>query len=949
MASPSKTKKMMSRIGFVCAVSFAALTAAPVPASAEPVTGAIETAILGAINTVSPSVATSLSNFLSQYRAASDKTQTSGKAGSGAVIESILRNSTTVDGVKVINPTAAVASTPGQARQFISSRPTSANEASQVTLPAAVPNQSIVLTNADAVRLPTETQQLSCQSQYGVPAAGMTYVGGPIVQKRTQTSPGVWTAWAYQSGQCLRRTEEFRNDTNCPGGQTGVMVQKRVYDLKDDNSVANDTGWVTQSQTCAVYFVNAASETQSISCPGGQTGTIIQSRTYDLWSDGSKRNYSPWAATTNTCAITVIGTNYEMKQLDCQTGYSGMIFQRRSYDQYSDGTKTNYSAWSEVSNTCVPTVVGKTSTTQTLACTPPATGTIVQSREYYYDTNGALSRWAGDWVTVNNNCVTVKFLFTSYETKAFQECPWYQKGAIWKQRTADVWTDGTEHNSTGWIFGANACYDYTKDTVAQDQTVPTACGDGTTGYILSSRTYSVQGDNSINGDTGWAQNTNTCFESGHKAVTRSFDCDNGLSGTRSQKREFDIVNHYIVNDTGWWDTANSCAVAPPVLNHYSYTRPIPCDLGFGGTQTQSLSFDAEVGPQIYHNFTDWVTTSSACTPPAGSNYASNGIETQTVACPAGYTGTINQSRQYFADASGTRANPGFWYETSRACTSTELSLVGWQIENRQLSCAAGETGTGATQKRGYNLWSDGTKTDYSIWYTTVASTCKGAPTKVTTLTETQQLYCSTGQTGTGAKQQRSYDLMSDGTKANYTSWTDTIASTCVTEPTVVGWIVENKNDACPANYTGLGQGWQRGYNLWTDGSKTEVLAWYQTTPSTCAPGKISTGSETQALACASGYTGTSGVQTRTYDLMADGSKINYSAWATTTPSVCTPVAAPLTTVSYALTENNVVSCLTIGAGHGSTTWTKQYDLMSDGSRNYKYGAGWTSYAGCTWM
>lgn len=43
-------------------------------------------------------------------------------------------------------------------------------------------------------------------------------------------------------------------------------------------------------------------ETQTQACPSGYTGQIVNSRTYDLFSDGSKTNYSAWTKTQDTCS-----------------------------------------------------------------------------------------------------------------------------------------------------------------------------------------------------------------------------------------------------------------------------------------------------------------------------------------------------------------------------------------------------------------------------------------------------------------------------------------------------------------------------------------------------------------------------------------------------------------------------------------------------------------------
>ena len=826
----------------------AARTAGSVSTAGSGTSGSASTPSPGADGSSWVNVSSPSSSGTSIVNTTSTGIATAGTGTSGYAASNYSATATrTTNGVAEINPTAKSNEAPGGLRKFISSRPAATGEASQITLPSAIPDQSVVLTNADAVSVPSETRQISCTSQYGAPSAGVTYVGGPIVEKRIQKSPGSWGAWTYASGQCLRRHEEYQTVSTCPNGESGTITQKRIYDIKDDGSTASDTGWITQTQTCSVYFVQTVTDSQTSSCPNGQSGVIVQKRTYDLWSDGSKRNYSSWTTNSNTCANARIFTGYEMKTQSCPSGQSGLIYLRRSYDEWSDGTKDNFSAWAEVANACSAGSTSRQTQTQYIACPAGQTGNILQTRDYLVNGSGTFMTYLSDWATVSNNCVTEQFLFTAYENTWTASCPAGQKGAVMYERFVDVWSDGSERNATPWAYNSSACWAYIADTVATDQTTAKTCSDGKPGQIMSFDISQYLADGSVFASTGYAQHTDTCGESGHKAVTRKYGCPGTLSGSRTQRREFDIIDHYVLNDTGWWDTENTCQpTAFIALEHHHSERSLSCAAGFTGTRTQSRDFDIDHNVLLFVNDTGWYFTASNCTPSAGTATTGSGLETRTIACPNDaqgntYSGSITQARQYYVLSNGLTTYPGDWYATSRNCTSNAKTLIEWRTETKATSCSTGQTGSAPTQQRGYNFWSDGSKTDYSPWFNMSPNTCAGPLTKV------------------------------------------------------------------------------------------------------------STGTETQPLDCASGYTGTSGVQTRTYDLMADGSKMNYSAWVTTTPSVCTPVSAPLTTVAYALVENTTVSCLTIGAGPGTTTWTKQYDLMSDGSRNYKYGAGWTGYAGCTWM
>ncbi|MEL5535026.1 hypothetical protein, partial [Serratia nevei] len=81
-------------------------------------------------------------------------------------------------------------------------------------------------------------------------------------------------------------------------------------------------------------------------------GTITQQQTYEVWSDGSRRNDSGWSTTSNTCTAVYSSSGSEARQLNCPAATpSGTWMQRRTYDIYSDGSRRNESAWNDTS-TC---------------------------------------------------------------------------------------------------------------------------------------------------------------------------------------------------------------------------------------------------------------------------------------------------------------------------------------------------------------------------------------------------------------------------------------------------------------------------------------------------------------------------------------------------------------------------------------------------------------------
>jgi len=98
-------------------------------------------------------------------------------------------------------------------------------------------------------------------------------------------------------------------------------------------------------------FVRNEFETTTNTCPTSHpSGVINMRREYELWSDGSKRNYSAWSETSRTCAAIKQRTESENQILACPPlTPSGKWEQARTYDLLTDGSKKNHSSWTNVS------------------------------------------------------------------------------------------------------------------------------------------------------------------------------------------------------------------------------------------------------------------------------------------------------------------------------------------------------------------------------------------------------------------------------------------------------------------------------------------------------------------------------------------------------------------------------------------------------------------------
>ncbi|MBV7515660.1 tandem-95 repeat protein [Pseudomonas sp. PDM25] len=169
-------------------------------------------------------------------------------------------------------------------------------------------------------------------------------------------------------------TYTYRQSLPCPAGQVGqnnwICKQggpypgeacNSKYGLRSPTDPVWGKYWSIESSTCvaAAYPVSTQTETQWLTCPATTpAGSINQTRTYEVWSDGSLRNYSGWTV-NNACYAVYQSTQTETQWLTCPANTpSGSINQTRTYQVWSDGSLRNYSGFT-VNNSCynaTPTV-----------------------------------------------------------------------------------------------------------------------------------------------------------------------------------------------------------------------------------------------------------------------------------------------------------------------------------------------------------------------------------------------------------------------------------------------------------------------------------------------------------------------------------------------------------------------------------------------------------------
>ncbi|MDC3838948.1 hypothetical protein [Pseudomonas aeruginosa] len=133
----------------------------------------------------------------------------------------------------------------------------------------------------------------------------------------------------------------------------------------------------------AVSFSYYGYENSTQSCPAARpSGTVFVQRRYEVWTDGSVRNYGGWYETGNTCQAVLLRTENQAQSLPCAS-YGGLykeggngIVQSRSRDVWSDGERA-WSAWVTTSNSCYRTVQDERNANTVSACAIGQKGRIV--------------------------------------------------------------------------------------------------------------------------------------------------------------------------------------------------------------------------------------------------------------------------------------------------------------------------------------------------------------------------------------------------------------------------------------------------------------------------------------------------------------------------------------------------------------------------------------------
>ena len=631
-------------------------------------------------------------------------------------------------------------------------------------------------------------------------------------------------------------TSETQNIA-CPTGSSGTITQRRTGLCTGGTPACPSLAWSSWStilNTCAVDGSTVTPtgpavvvppqtcipsvETQTLACPVGQVGGILQQRSRSCPSN----TWSSWVQVSSSCQVDTTRNTCTPRTVQssraCPSGQGGQETVEQTSVCDTNGNET-WGALKLIGSTCTAScvstgtccVVGRQNQTVTGDCGIGRYGrlSIDQTRTSTCISATATPVWPSTWIDLRSSgCNACPANTTSTATRYVSmtdNCPAGQIGVIsWDsnqvQTTTSTYSCNSQPNITTlppanvsvstWIEVSrsnevNTCAIGTcSGASSETQWVPqsSSCPVGQVGLISwekeQSRTRSCQ--NVVPPaywsawgpwlDTGLKRNnSNTC------TTIPSSSCKNGKWRKDASNEGYSDSGATYKSEWSWYDAAtgqsgntwpsgafwnNPCSVGSNA--HYEW------DDGYAGGGTFGFEhYICEVDPSVI--------CPVVCTPPASSSVGITRTvtnENQVVACPAGQTGSITQTRTRTENGTRTTSwtcpgptsstadtwlgtyNYGGWTQTGNTCVaactpppSTNAPITrSVANENQTVACPAGQTGS-ITQTR--------TRTENGNRRTTW--TCPG-PTSSTT------------DTWLGTY--------------NYGGWTTT-SNTCVATPTCV--------------------------------------------------------------------------------------------------------------------------------------------------------------------
>jgi len=222
----------------------------------------------------------------------------------------------------------------------------------------------------------------------------------------------VWSNWIDVSNNCVAQTvcktsTEIRDAGACGTGYTGNVIERRTSTCASTYATPVWGDWVTDRSACVALTAckPLADKVETASCGEGYSGSIITT-TKSTCPDPYGQPVWGNPTTVNTCtALTLcVAPAPESRTLSCPSGQTGSIIETRSSscpDKY--GTPV-IGSWTQTSNTCkvVSTCVPVTTTKTTRCLKWYEKGSITQQSTSICQEDG--TSIPGPWTVISSTC-----------------------------------------------------------------------------------------------------------------------------------------------------------------------------------------------------------------------------------------------------------------------------------------------------------------------------------------------------------------------------------------------------------------------------------------------------------------------------------------------------------------------------------------------------------------
>lgn len=219
------------------------------------------------------------------------------------------------------------------------------------------------------------------------------------------------------------------------------------------------------------------------------------------------------------------------------------------------------------------------------------------------------------------------------------------------------------------------------------------CPSGQTGSIVQTRSGTCNATTSYTWSmTGWSTTSNSCSAApaqpscpAQPATSQSTSCPSGQTGVVYQARSAtcNASTGFTWSMGAWFTSSNSCSVSPPAScsalsgtdtwGSCTFTGSVPTTAA-GGIHTNVNQTPGFTGTRIHRcdsGPANWSVVSSTCqaTAPTTVQCPAAPPATQSLACPAGQTGSITQARSMSCNTSNGTWTLGSWYQSGSTCVT----------------------------------------------------------------------------------------------------------------------------------------------------------------------------------------------------------------------------------------------------------------------------------------